>query len=72
MVGQVQVIVAPKMLNSLIDICAAFSVSQETVKAWVDRGAPIVVDGNDTKRRYSAELTQLHNWRVVTQKVQVQ
>ncbi|MBQ9407449.1 MAG: MerR family transcriptional regulator [Desulfovibrio sp.] len=54
----------PHLLNSLTEICKTFEVSDRTVKRWADEGAPIVVEGKDAKRRYSAELMDLHYWRV--------
>ncbi|MBO4300084.1 MAG: helix-turn-helix domain-containing protein [Desulfovibrio sp.] len=53
----------PCLLNSLREICEAFHVSAPTVKQWVSRQAPIVVEGVGAKRRYSAELSDLHAWR---------
>lgn len=54
---------APHLLNSLTEICKAFGVSGLTVKRWAEDGAPIVVEGEGARRRYSAELLDLHDWR---------
>ncbi len=53
----------PVMLLSLAEICEKLKVSKSTVKAWCKAGAPIIVEGEDKKRRYSCELMELHAWR---------
>ena len=60
---ETQVVYAPRLLNSLTEICEAFHVSAYTVRRWAAQHAPIVMDGEGPKRRYSAELLDLHAWR---------
>ena len=53
----------PTMLNSMAEICKKFKVNNKTVKKWVAYGAPIIIDGEGSKKRYSAELVDLYIWR---------
>ena len=54
----------PKILRNLTEICEAFGVGEKTVKAWVKQGAPIAVEGDGRRVRYSAEMVRLQEWRV--------
>lgn len=53
----------PKILRNMAEICEAFGVGEKTVKAWVKQGAPIAVEGDGRRVRYSAEMLELQNWR---------
>lgn len=53
----------PKILRNLAEICEAFGVGEKTVKAWVKQGAPIAVEGDGRRVRYSAEMIRLQEWR---------
>ena len=53
----------PKILRNLAEICEAFGVGEKTVKAWVKQGAPIAVEGDGRRVRYSAEMVRLQMWR---------
>jgi len=53
----------PRILRSMREICDATGVGEKTVRAWVGRGAPIAVEGQGTRTRYSAELAALQFWR---------
>ena len=53
----------PTVLTSLQEICDRLKVGDKIVKAWVSRGAPIAVEGEGAKARYSAELAALQAWR---------
>ncbi len=55
---------APRILRSLTEICAEMGVGQETVRRWVDEGAPIVVENEGTRSRYSTEVAALQGWRL--------
>ena len=55
-----QIVIAPKHLGSLTEICQAFGKSRKTVQNWIVRGAPIALDG----RQYCAEYNALMNWLV--------
>lgn len=57
------VVYAPHVLRSMAEICEALGVGPKTVKAWVGKGAPIAVEGEGAKVRYSAEMTRLQVWR---------
>lgn len=57
------VVYAPCVLRSMTEICEAFGVGSKTVKAWVEKGAPIAVEGRGKKTRYSAEAARLQGWR---------
>lgn len=60
---QQAVVYNPVLLNSMKEITQAFDVSPSVVKDWVKDNAPIIVEGDGAKRRYSAELNDLHAWR---------
>ncbi len=53
----------PKILRSLTEICEEMGVSAKVVRRWVAEGAPIAVDGEGNKMRYSAEAGRLQLWR---------
>lgn len=53
----------PTPLRSMAEICKALGVGPRRVKAWVEKGAPIAVEGVGAKVRYSAELARLLVWR---------
>lgn len=54
----------PRILKNLTEICAEMGVGKDTVKEWIDMGAPIVVEQEGGRARYSAELAALHEWRL--------
>lgn len=54
------VVLSPKPLNSMAEICEAFGRGRKKIKAWCAQGAPIAVEGD----RYSAEYNTLHAWLV--------
>lgn len=54
----------PKILRNLAEICEAFGVGAKTVKAWGKQGAPIAVEGDGRRVRYSAEMVRLQEWRI--------
>ena len=54
----------PRILKSLIEICAEMGVGKETVREWIDQGAPIIVEQDGCRTRYSAALAALHSWRL--------
>ncbi|MDE6734823.1 MAG: MerR family transcriptional regulator [Desulfovibrio sp.] len=54
----------PKILRNMAEICEAFGVGEKMVKAWVKQGAPIAVEGDGRRVRYSAEMVMLQKWRV--------
>lgn len=54
----------PKILKNLVEICAEMGVGKETVRQWIDAGAPIVVEREGNRTRYSAELVALQAWRL--------
>lgn len=59
-----QVSYTPKILRSMVEICKTFGVGRETVQEWAKEGAPIVVEGGQSKPRYSTECLALQTWRV--------
>lgn len=61
---QAQVSYVPKILRNMAEICEEMGVGEKTVKAWVQRGAPIAVEGDGRKVRYSAEMVMLAMWRI--------
>lgn len=58
-----QVSYVPKILRNMAEICEEMGVGEKTVKAWVQKGAPIAVEGDGRKVRYSAEMARLQAWR---------
>ena len=60
-----QIVVAyqPKILRNMREICDEMGVCSKTVKKWVQLGAPIVIEGQGKKMRYSTETIQLQCWR---------
>lgn len=58
-----QVMYVPKILKSMQEICEEMGVGVKMVRHWISCGAPIAVDGDGTKKRYSAELMRLQVWR---------
>ncbi len=54
----------PTPLNSMAEICDRLQVGNRTVKRWVELGAPVAVEGEGEKKRYSAEMAALLAWRV--------
>lgn len=63
---QAQVSYVPKILRNMAEICEEMGVGEKTVKSWVQKGAPIAVEGDGRKVRYSAESLRLQNWRQVS------
>ena len=61
--GIVQISYVPKILRNMTEICEEMGVGEKTVKAWVKRGAPIAVEGDGRRVRYSAEIARLQAWR---------
>lgn len=61
---QAQVSYVPKILRNMAEICEEMGVGEKTVKAWVKRGAPIAVEGDGRRVRYSAEMARLQAWRL--------
>lgn len=57
------VVYNPVILKTIVEICAALGVSAEQVREWARQGAPIAVEGDGARRRYSAELAELQAWR---------
>lgn len=55
---------APKVLRSMREICEVMGVGAKTVRRWSAAGAPIAVEGEGSKTRYSVEVMQLQAWRV--------
>lgn len=60
------IIYTPRILRNLAEICEAFGVGEKTVKAWVKQGAPIAVEGDGRRVRYSAEVVELQAWRRIS------
>lgn len=60
---EVVVVYAPRILRSLAEIKEAFGVGERQIKLWVRQGAPIAVEGEGNKARYSAEAIRLQVWR---------
>lgn len=54
----------PRVLRNMNEICAEMGVHQGVVKRWVEEGAPIAVEGEGVKSRYSAEAAALQKWRI--------
>lgn len=61
---QAQVSYVPKILRNMAEICEEMGVGEKTVKAWIKRGAPIAVEGDGRRVRYSAEMARLQAWRL--------
>lgn len=61
--GQWGVAYVPQILRSMVEIKKVFRVSEETVQQWILRGAPIVVEYDGRKKRYSTEVIRLQIWR---------
>ena len=59
---EVMVVYAPRILRSLVEIKEAFGVGERQIKLWVRQGAPIAVEGEGRKVRYSAEAVRLKVW----------
>ena len=57
-----QVAYVPVILTSIKTISEAFGVSPATIKRWINDGAPIIVQGDESHRRYIAELADLYLW----------
>lgn len=55
----------PRILRTMTEICEVMGVGQKTVKKWVAQGAPIAVEGDGRRKRYSAEMVRLQGWRFV-------
>ena len=55
---------SPKILKSMMEICVEMGVGTETVKSWIDQGAPIAAEGEGARARYSCEAAQLQAWRL--------
>lgn len=53
----------PTMLNGMDEICDRLKVGKDTVRQWIEEGAPIIVEDCGKKKRYCAELAELHAWR---------
>lgn len=53
----------PKILRNMQEICDAFGVGKKTVRKWAQAGAPIVVEGDGRRVRYSAEMVEVQRWR---------
>lgn len=60
---QIVIAYVPTPLRSMTEICEALGVGPKTVKAWVEKGAPIAVEGEGGNTRYSAEMARLLVWR---------
>lgn len=60
---QTQVSYEPKILCSLAAIKKVFCVRESTIKAWISDGAPIVVENEGKRKRYSTEALRLQVWR---------
>ena len=60
---EVMVVYAPMILRSLAEIKEAFGVGERQIKLWEQQGAPIAVEGEGRKVRYSAEAVRLQVWR---------
>ena len=53
----------PCLLKSMTDICKQLGVGRKQVRAWIRAGAPIAVEGDGARTKYSAELLRLQIWR---------
>ncbi len=61
-----QVAYVPKILRNMAEICKEMGVGPKTVKKWVEQGAPIAVEGDGGKKRYSSEAIKLQLWRFIS------
>ena len=61
-----QVAYVPKILRNMSEICKEMGVGPKTVKKWVEQGAPIAVEGDGGKKRYSSEAIKLQLWRFIS------
>ena len=66
---KVQVAYQPKILRSLSEICEEMGVGEKAVRDWVRQGAPIAVEGEGSRTRYSAEAGMLQAWRLHALKI---
>lgn len=57
------VVYHPTILCSMAEICEVFGVGPKMVKVWIKKGAPIAMEGEGAKIRYSAEAARLQAWR---------
>lgn len=53
----------PLVLRNMEEICEVMGVGRETVRKWAEQGAPIAVEGEERRKRYSAEAMALQDWR---------
>ena len=60
---EVVIVYEPRILRNLAEIKEAFGVGERQIKLWVRQGAPIAVEGEGSKARYSAEMVRLQVWR---------
>ncbi len=60
---EIRVVYAPHILHSLAEIRKTFGVGERQIRRWVEMGAPIAVEGEGTKTRYSVEAMRLQLWR---------
>lgn len=60
---EIVVAFSPKILRSLGEICEEMGVGEKTVRQWAAQGAPIAVEGEGKRVRYSAEAASLQAWR---------
>lgn len=57
------IVYVPTPLRNMEEICKALGVGKKQVRLWVEEGAPIAIEGEGVKTRYSAELARLQFWR---------
>ncbi len=60
----IAIVYQPKVLRSMREICEEMGVGEAVVKRWIAEGAPVAVEGQGRRRRYSAEMLMLQAWRV--------
>lgn len=63
MPANMPVVYKPDILACMAEICERFKVGEKQVKAWCRAGAPIAIDGEGRKVRYSTETMRLQMWR---------
>ena len=63
-VKDIAIVYQPKVLRSMREICEEMGVGEAVVKRWIAEGAPVAVEGQGRRRRYSAEMLMLQAWRV--------